>query len=490
MIRSLLKDSSIYSLGDFIFRIVAFATFPIYAHVFSVEEFGLMALILSLVGLMTSITSVGMNNSVQRYYFEPGTQPEDRIKIVSNGLWILTGWVFVVIAILSMLLYSQKDFLFQRFDLTWPLIILGLAAVIPGQILDYAQGILRLKFAPWKFTFVSGCRNAFGVGLGLYLILVLDWGVEGVFWGNLIAMLLPLPLCLWFIRQDLGWGFDKKWCWELFRFGYPFMFAGLAYWIFGLSDRWMLGWLADNTQVGLYSIGFKLATILLFINQAFGMAWSPMAYKLYGENPDYRRIFGQVLSFLMFGMVVVAVGVTLFSPEILALLAPPEYGESSLFVGYLVMGLVFLGTTQITATGIAFEKRTHLISKASWYAAILNVTLNLVMIPTLGAKGAAIATFVSYIFLTGYYLSWTQRIHPFVLERKKILLSLTVIICTLVFSSNWIMPEWSTSMFVFKLCFFSLVIAAGVVFKIFIPLQEKNQKIEMEPIGPSIREGV
>lgn len=490
MIRSLLKDSSIYSLGDFIFRIVAFATFPIYAHVFTVEEFGLMALIMSLVGLMTSITSVGMNNSVQRFYFEPNTQPEDRVKIVSNGLWILTGWVTLVVAILSMLLFTQKDFLFQRFDLAWTLVILGLAAVIPGQILDYAQGILRLKFAPWKFTFVSGCRNALGVGLGLYLILVLDWGVEGVFWGNLIAMLLPLPICLWLIREDLGWVIDKKWCGELFRFGYPFMFAGLAYWIFGLSDRWMLGWLADNTQVGLYSIGFKLASILLFINQAIGMAWSPMAYKLYGENPDYRKIFGQVLSFLMFGMVVVAVGVTLFSPEILILLAPPEYLEASLFVGYLVMGLVFLGTTQVTATGIAFEKRTHLISRASWYAAILNLILNFVMIPYLGAKGAALATFISYIFLTGYYLSWTQRIHPFVMERKKILLSISVIALTLVYSANWNPPEWNPATFVFKLGFFALVIVSGLVFKVFNPLKEKLPGEEVKAMGPSIREGV
>jgi len=311
-----------------------------------------------------------------------------------------------------------------------------------------------------------------------------------VFWGNLIAMLLPVPVCLWLIREDLGWVFDKKWCRELFRFGYPLMFAGLAYWIFGLSDRWMLGWLSDNTQVGLYSIAFKLASILLFINQAFGMAWSPMAYKLYGENPDYRKIFGQVLSFLFFGMVVVAVGVTLFSAEILTLLAPSEYWESSLFVGYLVMGLVLLGTTQITATGIAFEKRTHLISRASWYSAIINVTLNFVLIPYWGAKGAAMATFISYIFLTGYYLSWNQRIHPFVLETKKILVSISIIICTLVFSSNWIPPQWDPSIFVYKLGFFALVIISGMAFKIFIPFSKKQRKNELKTIGSSIREGV
>ena len=154
------------------------------------------------------------------------------------------------------------------------------------------------------------------------------------------------------------------------------------------------------------------------------------------------------------------------------------------------MGVVLLGTTQITATGIAFEKRTHLISKASWYAAIINVTLNFVMIPYLGAKGAAMATFISYVFLTGYYLSWNQRIHPFVLERKKIWLSIAVIIFTLVFSSNWIPPEWDPSIFVYKLGFFALVIISGMAFKIFNPFNKKQRKNELKTMGSSIREGV
>ena len=49
-----------------------------------------------------------------------------------------------------------------------------------------------------------------------------------------------------------------------------FIFAGIAYWIFGSMDRWMISILSDNVQVGLYSVAFKFASIVLFINTAFG----------------------------------------------------------------------------------------------------------------------------------------------------------------------------------------------------------------------------
>ncbi|MFQ5450099.1 MAG: flippase [Nitrospinaceae bacterium] len=461
MIRSLIKDSSIYSLGDFIFRLVAFATFPIYAYVFTVEEFGVMALIISLTGLIASLANLGMNNSVQRFYWDPETRDGDRKKIISSGLWVLAGWASAVIALLLAGLYFQKEFLFQNFDLAWIWVVLGLVTVVPSQIIDYAQNVLRLYFAPWKFTFVSACRNAMGVGLGLFFVLVLHWGVAGVFWGNLLAMVLAVPICLWLIRKDLALTWDTRWCRELFRFGYPFIYAGLAYWVFGLSDRWMLGALTDNTQVGLYSIAYKIASILIFINQAFGMAWSPLAFRLYGENPEYRAIFGRILSYLLFGMVLLGTAVTLFSTELLILLSPGEYWEASSFVGYLVMGMVFLGTTQITAMGITLEKRPHLISRASWMAAVLNVILNFLLIPAMGAKGAALATFISYIFLTGYYLSWTQRIHPIVLEYKKLVLSLALIPLTLVFFSFIGRTEWDPSVFAFKVVFLGLILVCG-----------------------------
>ena len=71
MLRTLIKNTAIYGLGDFVFKFIGFAVFPIYAHTFSVEEFGAMALVTTLAGLVGIFLNVGMNNSIQRFLLGP-----------------------------------------------------------------------------------------------------------------------------------------------------------------------------------------------------------------------------------------------------------------------------------------------------------------------------------------------------------------------------------------------------------------------------------
>ena len=69
------------------------------------------------------------------------------------------------------------------------------------------------------------------------------------------------------------------WIKKLIIYGYPFIFSGLAYWIFGSIDRWMLAYLTDIKEVGIYSVAFRFSMIPMFLANAFGQAWSPLAIK-------------------------------------------------------------------------------------------------------------------------------------------------------------------------------------------------------------------
>ncbi len=426
MIRSLFKDTMVYGLGDLVFKLVAFAVVPIYTHVFTVEEFGAMALIVSLAGLIGTFATLGMNNSVQRFYWDSKERESDPKTIVSVGLVILILWCLAFTAAVLWGGYLTRGVLLERFGLQWIWVVLALAGILPYQVMVYAQNVLRIHFAPLKYTFVSACRNFLGVGLGLFFILSLSWGLAGYFWGLFWALWITAPVAVWLIRRDLVWNWNREEGKKLVQFGYPFIFAGLAYWIFTASDRWMLGVLADTQQVGLYSVAFYLMSIVFFVNQAFGAAWSPMAFKIYSEEPRYRQVFGRILSLWLLGLALLGGGITLFSRELLSWLTPVEYWGAAGFVGFLMLGAVFYGTTQITPIGISLEKKTQLISRASWITAGINILLNWMLIPRMGALGAALATCISYACLTGLYLFWTQKLHPIEIESRKIILSIAV----------------------------------------------------------------
>lgn len=456
----------IYGSGDFIFKFIAFAIFPIYAHIFSVEEFGVLTLVNSLAGFIGVFLTLGMNNAVQRFYWDPATKEEQRPLVVSTGLWILLVWSVLVTALAILVLFNFQEIMRQRYSILWIFVILSLVSNIPAQILQYSQDTLRLHFAYWKFTLVSAWRNLFGVLLGIYFILSLKQGLVGIFWGNFWALIVSIPIGFWLIRQDLKWQFDKKIARELTAFGYPFIFTGLGYWLFSSMDRWMLGWLSNNTEVGLYGIAFKFSSIIVFIMTAFGQSWGPFAIKIYADEADYRQLYGRVFSYWFFGLTAVGVLVSLFAHELLQLLTPVAYWPAANLIGVSVMGLVLFGTTLVTALGISLAKKSHLLSAAAWITALVNLVLNYLFIPKWGALGAAAATLVSYAVLTGYYLYWTQRLEPIALEIKKLVCSLAIIFITILFSFYFNRYEWHSGILVAKIVLFCLILGSAFLFKI------------------------
>jgi O-antigen/teichoic acid export membrane protein len=466
MLRAFGKDLAIYGAGDFVLKFLAFAVFPIYAFVFSVEEFGVLALVSVSAGLVSLCVNVGLNNAVQRFYWDPATPEAHRPQLVSSGLLVLVVWSVLLVGVLLLLLYPFRTAISARYEVAWPILVLALLTVIPTQILQYALDVLRLHFSPWKFMWVSFLRNLLGILLGLVLILGFHQGLVGYFWGAFWGAVIATPMALLLIRRDLVPAFHSGTARQLVGFGYPFIFAGLAYWVFGSMDRWMLAELSDTTNVGWYSIAFKFATVVVFLNAAFGQAWSPMAIKLLSDDPDYRQTYSRIFSLWFFALAVIGSGVALFAPELLMLTTPQEFWPAAMVFGVVVMGTVLSGTTQLTALGISLARRTQLLSMAAWVTAGVNLLLNWLLIPIYGALGAGIATFVSYAVLTGLYLFWSQQLHPIPLERAKLLYSLAVVVLVIPVSLYLGEQRWHAGLVIAKLSLASVIVAGGLFLRI------------------------
>jgi O-antigen/teichoic acid export membrane protein len=420
-----------------------------------------MELVITLAGFVGIFLNLGMNNAVQRFYWDPSTKESERPNIVSTGLWILVSWaVFLTILILSFLYIFNND-IYSKYNISWEFLLLGLIVNVPSQILQYVSDTLRLHFLPWKFTTIQLIKNMAGVILGFYFILVMKQGLMGYFLGNIIALSIAIPYGLFTIKKDITLSIDKSKAKELVSFGYPFIFAGMAYWVFGSMDRWMLGTLSDNVQVGLYSIAFKFSFFLTFVNSSFSQAWSPFAIKIYKERKDYKEIYSKVLNYLFFGLIFLGAGLSLFAYEILRVLTPDSYWPAANIIGFLSAGIVFYGTTQVTAIGISLKKRTSLLSFAAWATAILNLVLNYFMIGWWQALGAAVATLISYFFLSIFYLYWAQKLDPIPLDKLKLSLLSTLLVIVLILSFYLNSLDWSINLLPAKLVILLSILLIG-----------------------------
>lgn len=421
--RSLARDSAIYGGADFASKVVVFLSFPLIATAISPTEFGALELILTGTALLGIVTNCGLNNALHRFYWDPQIAPEQRPTLVSSGLAAQATFLLVAAILALLVLAGYCDRLSEWLP---PLGLVGMVAAIvlmvANQLVQYLLDVIRLQMAPWRFLGVALVSRVLTAIAGVLAVTWLALGINGLVAAQALTAMLAVPLALYCVRRDIEWRFDPKLAGLLVRFGHPFIYAGLAFWLFGSIDRWLLAAMSTVEEVGIYSVAFRFATVMLFLTMAFGQAWSPVAIKFRADHPQtYRQLYANVLIALSSGMLVIGSAIALFSKEMMALLMPDEYQEAALPLSALSLGLVLQASMQVTALGISLENKPHLFAKLSWLAAGLNLLLNVALIPSLGALGAAVATSLSYLFLTSSYLYYTQRLHPLPVPWRKIL---------------------------------------------------------------------
>jgi len=437
LIRRLAKDSVIYGGADFFSKLVLFFTFPVLAAALSPLAFGALELIVTSSTLLGLIMNCGINNATQRFYWDSETKIAQRPVVVSTGLAALFSFGILALALGLLLIPLIFPVVVESgIPVTWVALVGALFLMVFNQWLAFILDVTRLQFAPWRFMTVSMISRVGSAFVSVFAVVWMGWGIDGLLGAQALLALAVLPLALYFIRTDIAFRIDRKWMSELLRFGYPFIFMGLAYWLFGSMDRWMLATMSSVEEVGLYSVAFRFSTIVLFVSAAFAQAWSPVAIKIRTEDPlGYRQTYANVLVLLLYVMLLVGGGLALFSGELIYLIMPDDYADSAFPLVILSFGVIIQAVQQVAAIGISIEKKTALFARLAWFTAVINFLLNFAFIPNYGAIGAAWATMVSHMVLTGSYLYFTQRLHPLPIPWKKLLflsaLGLIVAFCAL-----------------------------------------------------------
>ncbi|MBJ6609715.1 MAG: polysaccharide biosynthesis C-terminal domain-containing protein [Candidatus Thiothrix moscowensis] len=435
--RNLIKDSAIYGGADFLTKLLAFFTFPLIASALSPQSFGILELITSITSVLGIIAFCGLNNSVQRFYWDKDNTANEQVKIVTSGFLAQLFFSLIAVTIGFFLLpwltpLVQK----QELPITWISWAAALLIMASSQWLQYIMDVIRLHLAPWRFLFISLASRVLSILAGLSAIIILKTGVDGLLVAQAAVLFIILPFAIYSIRQDFCFkAISYGWIVRLTKFGYPFIFMGIAYWLFSVMDRWMLATMASIEEVGIYAVSSRFASIALFISMAFGLAWSPIAVKIQKDHPiHYRQIYGQVLTLLVFIMLIAGGGLALYSGEIISVIMPSEYLASAKPLTILCFGIILQATQQVTAIGISLEGKTFLFARFAWLTACINFSLNYLLIPAYGATGAAWATTISYLILTSCYLYSTQKLHPIVIPWKVLIKLLLLGILVAIFA--------------------------------------------------------
>jgi O-antigen/teichoic acid export membrane protein len=271
------------------------------------------------------------------------------------------------------------------------------------------QNQFRWELRSTNFAVVSLLVTLVTAAVAVSFAYGLKWGLTGIFLAMIGGTLIGCIYGIWNLRNSFRFCFHMLSLKEMLVFSIPLVPSGIAVFVSSYIDRMMLNHYMSLQEVGLYGVGFRLASVVGLVMVGFKGALTPLIYSHYQEAQTPRQLAAIFRLFVVLSLFVF-LGLSLFSEEILHLVTIPAFYSAERVVVLLVPA-VLLSNMYIFAPGIGIAKKTHLFLWINAGGALVCVGLNWLLIPVAGIGGAAGAKLLGYgaIFLT--YMIFSQRLY-------------------------------------------------------------------------------
>ncbi|HZG36701.1 MAG TPA: oligosaccharide flippase family protein [Gaiellaceae bacterium] len=406
-LRRLGRHSAVYGLGGIVSRVLAVFLLPLYTRYLDREDLGAVGLIVALSAVLVTVLRLGLSSAFFRFYFD-SRDPARRRLVVRTSFWFTMGSATLGV-VAGVLLASPLAGLLGLDDPN--LVRAGFVGIWAQMNYEQLTALFRAEERSTAFVLASLANIAVTVAATVLLVVVWEQGALGVVVGNLTGTLVVYLALLSVHREQLGLQFSRPLLREMNRFGVPLVPAALALIAVNFSDRFFLVHLASLEEVGLYEIGVRIASAMVLLLTAFRMAWPAFAYSI-EDDAEAKRTYAFVLTYLVAAAAWLALALGLLAPWLVRLLTQPEFYEGERVVAPLAFGGMAYAAYIVMAIGVGRAKRTQFNWLITGVAAVVNVALNLALIPRYGMMGAAVATVAAYgvMFLA---MTWyAQRVFP------------------------------------------------------------------------------
>jgi O-antigen/teichoic acid export membrane protein len=402
--RKLFSDVAIYSSGNLLIKGLSLISAPIFTRIFDPAQYGAWSYINVMVTFMTGVLLLGGDNAYTRYFFQCKTEAEKQT-LTATWLSFLAVWSVVVMIVILPFSGVLATWMMggEGYRAAW---VIGLASSPLAMMnLSLAQA-LRNRFRAKAFTIFNLATAILTISLAVIFVLQFNLGVAGALLGAAVASLVMIPLRLWVVRDLLSRTFSLQFLKKLLIFGLPLVPMNIAFWLFSNADRLMLARLASLEEVGLYSIAGSMAAVIMLLQNAVGQSWLPHGIKTYEEDPALAAsVFSRMMVIFLAASGFTITAFVALAQEALFILVPPVYYGAFTVIPFLAAGFVFFTSAHVSVVAIMVKNKTVYIMVACWVVAVLNIGLNLLLIPRFGIAGAACATGLAYMFFSlGYAL--------------------------------------------------------------------------------------
>lgn len=388
----LAKNTLIFALGNLGTKLINFFLVPLYTSILCSADYGTADLIFTICTFAVPIILCNIYESVMRFCLD---KDADHNKVMSVGL-LLLDTSFITGVILLLLAKSYKPTSEYYIYVYLYAISIGISQVflcyLRGRelLFKYSIGNLlqALSVITLNIVFLIGFRIGIKGYLMAYIIANLVTGLYAFFVGNIWSVIKNFKI-------------DKELSISMIKYSIVLIPNSFMWWIMNSADRIMLTSMLGVTATGIYAVANKIPSLVSVISTIFNQAFSYSAIKE-NDSEDRDAFSNKIFEYLLSLVIFVGIILIILIKPFMSIYVSNEYFEAWIYAPTLIAGtcILVLGTFLSTSYTVHKDSKGFLFSAS--IGAVVNILLNVFLIPLLGIMGAAIATSISYFVVMVY----------------------------------------------------------------------------------------
>ena len=394
----LVKNSSFYTLGNILPKIGSFFLIPIYTKYMEPADYGIVYSLQVLVSVLTIAFTLSLPKAIYRLFYDYKTIDEKRtfISSIINTIFLISTSVFLLALVFNnvvTLIYTSIDF-FPYFFYVLIFILFNSFETVP-------KALLMVKERANLFVILNVLQFLLKNGLIIVFVVYIGKGAEGYLLGQMLSAVIFAPVFIYLIKDYIRFRWNAGIIKTTLAFSLPMIPGNLSAWVLNLSDRVFIERYFSTADVGIYSLGYQIAGLVLIFSGAIKSAIDPHFYKTSNENSYEisKKKLSKEFSYLIIFVFVIGFLIALFSKDAVQLFIDPKYLEAYKIVPIISLAYLIGHFSGYFNLMIYQSKKSIIVMYLMIVSAVLNVGLNFLLIPSFGVYGAAWATVLSFSLL-------------------------------------------------------------------------------------------
>jgi O-antigen/teichoic acid export membrane protein len=397
---NLFKNASIYFVTNLITKGASFLIVPLYTSLLGTEDFGIRSAMATFGSILIIINTLAIERSIYRLYWDYITEEEQKKFL---------GTLFISISCSSLIVLGLVfcfDFVFQRFFSSipfYPFFALVIFKIF-FQSFYYLPKIYYQVIGEAKtYAFLNLLEIFVEIGFSFFFVIYFKRGVESLLQGSLVAMVVISPVFLYFTSKIIRLTFEKDIFKRVIAYSLPIIPSLISAWVLNLSDRILIEKFINVSYVGIYSLGYQLGGAILILTSAFFVAYNPYFFNKATtvDNVAAKQELSRINDLFTVVVIVISSILCLFSEEMFKIFFPPAFQKASYVFSLVCIANIFFQVSGLYNLAFHQKKKTKELFYVTLASAVINLGLNVLLIPTFSIYGAAISTLLSFIIMLG-----------------------------------------------------------------------------------------